>query len=250
MAGIASQQRNRDWTQRTGARFVNPRSWVYRCLFVSLLIGGCGEDESVAGPSRRGLSASQMKRIQKTKSAGPSKKKSQGASAAQGTVGKDVSNVVKIPNRLKRVELLKATGWDNFKRIRERMKEARDPFVPDIPELKDQDEVEVDPSSVQGKLVVKVPQPITNLEFKGTLTGMSSNLAMLEDGAGTGYTVRVGDIVGKVPEFVRVKMITNNKITFEPVLGIAENEPADSPRLKKLLREGQENSVSELGVEQ
>ena len=115
-------------------------------------------------------------------------------------------------------------------------------------DLEDQDEVEVDPSSVQGKLVVAVPHAITNLEFKGTLTGMSSNLAMLEDGAGTGYTVRVGDIIGKPPEFVRVKMITNNKITFEPVLGVPEEESADSPRLRKLLRENDGSSATEMGA--
>lgn len=219
------------------------------CCLCTLLIFACGEDESAAGPSQRGLSAAQMNRIKGGNAGSTSKTKPKGG-PAQGGLATDVSNLIQIPNHLKRTELLKSGGWDDFKRIRDRVKEARDPFIPDIPELKDQDEVEVDPSSVQGKLVVAVPHPVLNLEFKGTLTGMSSNLAMLEDGAGTGYTVRVGDIIGKPPEFVRVKMITNNKISFEPVLGVSEEEPADSPRLRKVLREYDGSSATELGAKQ
>ena len=45
-------------------------------------------------------------------------------------------------------------------------------------------------------------------------------------------------------------MITNNKITFEPVLGINEDEPKASPRLIKVLREEEEQRVTELGVNQ
>ncbi|MAD60530.1 MAG: hypothetical protein CMH49_03310 [Myxococcales bacterium] len=59
----------------------------------------------------------------------------------------------------------------------------------------------------------------------------------------------MGDIVGKAPEYVRVKMITNNKITFEPVLGVNEDEPKDSPRLIKVLREEEEQRTNELGVD-
>ena len=217
------------------------------CLPLLMLFSACEEEGSNGGQVQRGLSPEQMRRL---KNAPPTKVKKKAQGAPQGSInqGADISALVVIPNRLRRAELLKSSGWDNFKRIRERIKNARDPFWPDIPELKDQDEVEVDPSSVQRKLVVKVPEAVINLKFKGTLTGMATNLAMLEDSAGTGYSVRVGDIVGKAPEYVRVKMITNNKITFEPVLGINENEPKDSPRLIKVLREGEEQRVTELGV--
>lgn len=211
------------------------------CLSLSG-ITACGDDEE--NQVQRGLTPEQLKRIQSSGG------QSSSDSKAQGSVSQkiDLSNLVTIPNRLKRAELLKSTGWDSFKRIRERIQQARDPFWPDIPELKNQDEVEVDPSSVQRKLVVTVPESIENLKFKGTLTGMASNLAMLEDGGGTGYSVRVGDIIGKAPEYVRVKMITSNKISFEPVLGIDENEPEESPRLVKFLREESDQSEIELGA--
>lgn len=219
------------------------------CLFSLISFTACDDESSGGGgPVQRGLSPEQMRRLKNAPPTKP-KKKAQGASQGSINTGSDISALVVIPNRLKRAELLKSSGWDNFKRIRGRIKSARDPFWPDIPELKDQDEVEVDPSSVQRKLVVKVPEAVTNLKFKGTLTGMATNLAMLEDSAGTGYSVRVGDIVGKAPEYVRVKMITNNKITFEPVLGINEDEPKDSPRLIKVLREEEEQRASELGVD-
>ena len=224
--------------------------WITSIMLLSITSLTACDDESSGGggPVQRGLSPEQMRRL---KNAPPTKpqKKAQGAPQESVNQGSDISSLVVIPNRLKRAELLKSSGWDNFKRIRERIKNARDPFWPDIPELKDQDEVEVDPSSVQRKLVVKVPEAVINLKFKGTLTGMATNLAMLEDSAGTGYSVRVGDIVGKAPEYVRVKMITNNKITFEPVLGVNEDEPKDSPRLIKVLREEEEQRVSELGVD-
>jgi Tfp pilus assembly protein PilP len=140
---------------------------------------------------------------------------------------------------LKRAELFTPLGWDNHVRLAERLEGARDPFWPDIPELKDQVDVEVDPSSVQRQLVVKVHEFVQNLEFTGSITGMASGLAMLEDNAGTGYSVRVGDIIGKPPEYVRVKLITDNRILFEPVLGIPDDEPKDSPRLIKKLRSEQ-----------
>ena len=219
------------------------------CILSMISFTACDDDSSSGGgPVQRGLSPEQMRRLKNAPPTKP-KKKAQGAPQDSINKGSDISSVVVIPNRLRRAELLKSSGWDSFKRIRERIKNARDPFWPDIPELKDQDEVEVDPSSVQRKLVVKVPEAVTNLKFKGTLTGMATNLAMLEDSAGTGYSVRVGDIVGKAPEYVRVKMITNNKITFEPVLGVNEDEPKDSPRLIKVLREEEEQRTSELGVD-
>lgn len=214
-----------------------------------MCVWGCDDNSGGGGESvQRGLSPSQLKRLKNAPPPTAKKTKAQGTPQEQ-KLGADISSLLVIPNRLKRVELMESSGWDDFKRIRERIKNARDPFWPNIPELKDQDEVEVDPSSVQQKLIVKVPETVLNLKFKGTLTGMSANLAMLENSAGTGYTVRVGDIVGKSSEFVRVKMITNNKITFEPVLGISENEPKDSPRLVKVLREGEEQRATELGVE-
>ena len=211
------------------------RPWISLCA-LSMLLGlwGCGGDEEEA-TMQRGVS--------RRRRAAPSAKKPTAAqSAAQGAVaqGQDISQRLTVPIHLKRAELFTPTGWDDFMRIRERLREARDPFWPDIPELKDQDEVEVDPSSVQRRLVVKVREFVQNLEFKGSLTGTASSLAMLEDNAGTGYSVRVGDIIGKPPEYVRVKLITNNRIFFEPVLGIPEDEPPNSPRLVKALREEQE----------
>ena len=188
---------------------------------------GCGEEEQQN--TQRGIPARYRRQV--TNQTQPNNQQGQQAS------GQDVSDRVNIPLRLKRAELIESKGWDDFRRIRERVKGARDPFWPDIPELKDQEEVEVDPNSVQRRLVVKVNENHQALKFKGTLTGATANLAMLEDGAGTGYTVRVGDIIGKPPVFVRVSMITSNQIIFEPVLGVPEDTAPDSPMLSKKLRE-------------
>ncbi|MAD61248.1 MAG: hypothetical protein CMH49_07045, partial [Myxococcales bacterium] len=149
------------------------------CLLSLISFTACDDSSSSGGgPVQRGLSPEQMRRLKNAPPTKP-KKKAQGAPQDSINKGSDISSLVVIPNRLKRAELLKSSGWDSFKRIRERIKNARDPFWPDIPELKDQDEVEVDPSSVQRKLVVKVPEAVTNLKFKGTLTGLATNLAML-----------------------------------------------------------------------
>lgn len=204
--------------------------YVLMTLFVMAELG-CGEEEQPT--VQRGIPARYRRQVQAQANASAQP----GQPVSGGAAGQDVSSRVKIPLRLKRAELIESKGWDDFRRIRERIKGARDPFWPDIPELKDQDEVEVDPTSVQRRLVVKVNENHQALKFKGTLTGATANLAMLEDGAETGYTVRVGDIIGKSPVFVRVSMITNNKIIFEPVLGIPEDTPPDSPLLTKTLRE-------------
>ena len=200
---------------------------------------GCGEEEQQT--VQRGIPAKYRRQLQtQAKST---------TSSGVASSGQDVSSRVKIPLRLKRAELIESKGWDDFRRIRQRIKGARDPFWPDIPELKDQDEVEVDPSSVQRRLVIKVNENHQTLKFKGTLTGATANLAMLEDGAETGYTVRVGDIIGKSPVFVRVSMITSNKIFFEPVLGIPEDTPPDSPMLSKTLRDTTQGGGGLGGIE-
>jgi Tfp pilus assembly protein PilP len=208
-------------------------------LFVMAELG-CGEEEKQT--VQRGIPARYRNQVQ-------AQAKASVSAGVAASSGQDVSSRVNIPLRLKRAELIESKGWDDFRRIRERIKGARDPFWPDIPELKDQDEVEVDPSSVQRRLVVKVNENHQTLKFKGTLTGATANLAMLEDGAETGYTVRVGDIIGKSPVFVRVSMITNNKIVFEPVLGIPEDTPLDSPMLSKTLREATQGGGGLGGIE-
>jgi len=149
-----------------------------------------------------------------------------------------------IPSRLKRKELLEASGWRTNDEIRGLVAEMRDPFWPEIPELKDKEEIEIDPSSVQRRLVVAVPVAPQSLTFKGSLTGIEVSLAMLEDSSGTGYTVRVGDVIGRNPEFVRVRQITSNEIRFEPILGIPDNEPSDSPKLLKRLKDDDERAAS------
>jgi hypothetical protein len=44
-------------------------------------------------------------------------------------------------------------------------------------------------------------------------------------------------------------MITNNKIVFEPVLGIPEDTPLDSPMLSKTLREATQGGGGLGGIE-
>lgn len=213
------------------------QSILWCCLIaLSICELGCGEDESQAS-MQRGVST----RRRDTPSGGKSTAAANPRQAAQGAMapGQDISQLVIIPMHLKRAELFTPLGWDNHMRLAERLEGARDPFWPDIPELKDQVDVEVDPSSVQRQLIVQVHEFVQNLEFTGSITGMASGLAMLEDNAGTGYSVRVGDIIGKPPEYVRVKLITDNRILFEPVLGIPDDEPKDSPRLIKKLRSEQ-----------
>jgi hypothetical protein len=225
---------------RTRSLFATSRiTQILVMLFVMAELG-CGEEEKQT--VQRGIPARYRNQVQ-------AQAKASVSAGVAASSGQDVSSRVNIPLRLKRAELIESKGWDDFRRIRERIKGARDPFWPDIPELKDQDEVEVDPSSVQRRLVVKVNENHQTLKFKGTLTGATANLAMLEDGAETGYTVRVGDIIGKSPVFVRVSMITNNKIVFEPVLGIPEDTPLDSPMLSKTLREATQGGGGLGGIE-
>lgn len=187
------------------------------------------EDE-VPTTQQRGIPAHLMKRSSSSKSKGTTQ-------GAQGMKMKPGGIDVVIPSRLKRKELLTASGWRSNDDIRGILDLMRDPFWPDIPELKDKEKIEIDPTSVQRKLVVAVPVTPQTLVFKGSLTGIEVNLAMLEDSAGTGYTVRVGDIIGRNPEFVRVRLITSNEIRFEPILGIPDNEPEDSPKLLKRLQD-------------
>lgn len=204
------------------------------CLALTpLSLSGCGEDE-VATTQQRGIPAHMRRKRSPKNKVGSA----QGSKAVPGSL--DVS----IPNRLKRKELLSSSGWRTNAEIRTQLEGMRDPFWPDIPELKDQEEVEVDPRSVQRRLVVTVPLPPQSLEFKGSMTGLEVNLAMLEDSGGTGYTVRVGDIIGRNPEFVRVSQITSSEIRFEPILGIPDGEPLDSPKLLKRLQDEDDSSTS------
>lgn len=214
-------------------RRASQRSPYLLQLLLAICSGGalfaCGDDE-VQTTQQRGI-PSHLRRTT------ASKTRSTSAQAAQGGRLKPGGVDLVIPSRLKRKELLTSSGWRTSDEIREQLAGMRDPFWPDIPELKDKEKIEVDPSSVQRKLVVAVPVPPQTLVFKGSLTGIEVNLAMLEDSAGTGYTVRVGDIIGRNPEFVRVRQITSNEIRFEPILGIPDNEPEDSPKLLKRLQD-------------
>jgi hypothetical protein len=209
-------------------KFVNIKrtTLVLSCLiFLPPTLIACGGEEEytqVRGVSRRN---------RKFNNKGSKSKGSKGQGGVEVGVG------IKIPVRLKRKALFTAAGWSNTAQIRETVKNARDPFQPDIIELKDQEEIKVDPTSVQRNLVVKVPLLVQQLTFTGSLTGSEVNSAMLEDSAGMGYTVRVGDVIGTTPEFVRVQRITANEIKFEPILGISNDEAVNSPRLIKKLRE-------------
>ena len=215
---------------RTSARALIARASLSALTALhAMSLSGCGEEEEVV--VERGIPSQYRQRIN---SSPKSTSKASGPAAAPG---RDISARLIIPIRLKRAELIESKGWDDFRKIRERITYARDPFWPDIPELKDQEEVEVDPSSMQRRLVVAVNENHNLLKFKGTLTGATADLAMLEDGAGTGYTVRVGDIIGKAPVFVRVSMITTNKIFFAPVLGLPDDIEADDPQLSKTLHD-------------
>lgn len=203
-------------------------------LCLPLMLSACGEDE-VATTQQRGIPAHMLKSRGQQQS-------SSGGGAAQGAKAKAGGFDISIPNRLKRKELLSASGWRSNADIRAQVESMRDPFWPDIPELKDPEEIEVDPTSIQQRLVVTVPVPVQTLEFKGSLTGLEVNLAMLEDSGGTGYTVRVGDIIGRNPEFVRVHQITSSEIRFKPILGISEDEPIDSPKLLKTLKDNDDST--------
>ena len=209
-------------------------------LSLPILTSGCGGEETQVNPqrgvsrSRRAVTSNKVKKNKPSQSA-----------MGQGSIQKSNEDFITIPERLKRKEYLHSSGWMSYRQIKDKIKGSRDPFRPDIPELKAQEDIEVDPTSIQRNLVVTVPVLSHQLEFKGSLTGLEMNLAMLEDPTGVGYTVRVGDIVGKSPEFVRVKQITSNEIKFEPILGISPDEAPDSPRLSKKLRESDDYSTLE-----
>ena len=196
---------------------------VSLCLMgvCSLNLVGCGE-EAPQYSNQRGIPA-HLRR--KSKSSSKKKKKvSQGQRTEQ----------IQIPERLKRKELFTSLGWRSTQKIRGDLEQLRDPFTPDMPEMKKQEEVKIDPESIQQKLEVAVKIDFRDLKFTGALTGIAVNQALLEDPSGRGYTVRVGDIVGQSPDYVRVAGITSNQIRYEWVS--KGNETAQAPPLRYSLR--------------
>ena len=192
-------------------------------------LAGCGE-EAPQYSTQRGI-PSHLRR--KSKSSSKKKKKvSQGQRTEQ----------VQIPERLKRKELFTSLGWRSTQKIRGDLEQLRDPFTPDMPEMKKQEEVKVDPESIQQKLEVAVKVDFRDLKFTGALTGIAVNQALLEDPSGRGYTVRVGDIVGQSPDYVRVAGITSNQIRYEWVS--RGNESAQAPPLRYSLRSDDSNLES------
>ena len=195
----------------------------------SLSLEGCGE-EAPQYSNQRGLPA-HLRR--KSNSSGKKKKK-----VSQGQKGE----YVRIPERLKRKELFSSSGWRSTQKIRVDLNQLRDPFTPDMPEMKKQEEVKVDPESIQQKLEVAVKVDFRDLKFTGALTGIAVNQALLEDSSGRGYTVRVGDIIGQSPDYVRVAGITSNQIRYEWVS--RGNESAQAPPLRYSLRSDDSNLES------
>ena len=105
----------------------------FLCLALTpLSLSACGEDE-VATTQQRGIPAHMRRKSSPKSTPGAA----QGAKATPGALD------VTIPNRLKRKELLSSSGWRTSAEIRTQLEGMRDPFWPDIPELKDQEEVEV-----------------------------------------------------------------------------------------------------------
>jgi Tfp pilus assembly protein PilP len=195
----------------------------------SFILEGCGE-EAPQYSNKRGI-PSHLRR--KSKASGKKKKK-----VSQGQKNKQI----RIPERLKRKELFNALGWRSTQKIRGDLDQLRDPFTPSMPETKKQEEVKVDPESIQQKLEVAVKADFRDLKFTGALTGIAVNQALLEDSSGRGYTVRVGDIIGQSPDYVRVAGITSNQIRYEWVS--RGNESAQLPPLRYSLRSDDSNLES------
>ena len=201
-------------------------------IMCSFNLVGCGGEEPQYSTQRGIPTHLRRKKGSSGKSKGQKKN-----TVSQGQRG----DSVRIPDRLKRKELFSSMGWRSTQKIRADLDQLRDPFTPNMPEMKKQEEVKIDPESVQQKLEVAVKVDFRNLAFTGALTGIAVNQALLEDSSGRGYTVRVGDIVGQSPDYVRVASITSNQIRYEWVS--RGNESSQLPPLRYYLRS--EDSIFE-----
>lgn len=154
---------------------------------------------------------------------------SEGANIPEGVI---TEIKIPVPERFKVKELFTTQGWTSLDKIRQSYQyssteqvRVRDPFFPDIPELKGETIQVSDVSSIEKNLKVAVEATPQELKLIMTFTKTIPIQASVVDASGTDHMVKVGDIIGKSPEYVRVSHISNDHIKFEPLLGISAEDP-------------------------
>ena len=209
--------------------------WVKRALFGGLLLSlsACGDDPP-ARSSTRGIPA-HLRR-----GGGTSAAAGAGAGAAAATTAASASPAA-LPEKLRRQELLEASGWSSSEAVRAALEgNLRDPFLPDLPELQLKQDVRADRAEIERRLRVTLPLSPRELELQAVITGTAVHQAMLSDSSGLGHFVRVGDIIGKSPDFVRVAQITSTEVVFEPIFKLEGGSEADREELlRKRLSSGE-----------
>jgi Tfp pilus assembly protein PilP len=154
---------------------------------------------------------------------------SEGANIPEGVIAEIK---IPVPERFKVNELFTPQGWTSIEKIRQSYQYSsteqariRDPFFPDIPELKGETIQVSDVSSIEKNLKVAVEATPQELKLIMTFTKTIPIQASVVDASGTDHLVKVGDIIGKSPEYVRVSHISNDHIKFEPLLGVSAEDP-------------------------
>ena len=200
-------------------------------------VSGCGDDEPQRSMTR-GVPAHLRRGGGNTNSpSGGGTPAQQAQQAAPAT----------LPEKLRRQGLLEASGWIGPEQIRNALSSPlRDPFLPDLPELQMRQDVRADRVAIEQRLQVTLPLSPRELDLEAVITGTAVHQAMLSDSSGRGHFVRVGDIIGKSPDFVRVSQITATEILFEPIFRLEGGSEADrQAMLRKTLRgEGEGGEVA------
>jgi Tfp pilus assembly protein PilO len=148
---------------------------------------------------------------------------------------------ISLPERLKSPEWLNPKNWYSPEEIRtayqyelQIQSPLRDPFTPNMPELNNADNKVNDPKSIENSLNIKINVPAQDLKLIMTITLAGSPEATFKDPAGLDYMVKVGDIIGRSPEYVKVFQILDDKVILEPFLGISQD---DSNLKQKTIKE-------------
>ena len=210
--------------------------WV-KCTLLGMLLlslSACGDDPP-ARSSTRGIPAHLRRGGSTSAGAGTS-----AGTGAATTASAASASPAALPEKLRRQELLEASGWSSSEAVRAALEgNLRDPFLPDLPELQLKQDVRADRVEIERRLRVTLPLSPRELELQAVITGTAVHQAMLSDSSGLGHFVRVGDIIGKSPDFVRVAQITSTEVVFEPIFKIEGGSEADREELlRKRLSSG------------
>ena len=150
-------------------------------------------------------------------------------SAAAGSPGTDPALAnADIPEKLKSMD------WNAKDDLDRDLRDTRDPFQLYVDDLRPKAEVpgatRPEDSACQGALC---EEEAAGLNLIAIITGTAVHKAMLVDHRGTGYMVRAGDVVGKLP--FRITRITRNEVVMKPLQPPVAGQPPPQEVVKRLV---------------